>query len=57
MPEMVEVYINDTTGRRLVRCSLVKRNAKTVWVKLPGSRGAIIKRKIRRDVPALRWEL
>lgn len=45
----MKVYINDRNGRRLVDGEVVKRNPKTVWVRLSG--GRIIKRKLRRDVP------
>ena len=40
----MQAYINDKNGKRkLIKAELVKRNKKTVWVKL--SDGNIIKRK------------
>ena len=41
----MKVYINDKTGKKkLVKVELVKRNIRTVLVKLPD--GNIIKRKL-----------
>lgn len=44
----IQVYLNDKAGRRKVFAELVKRNEKSVWVRLEG--GRIIKRKVPRDV-------
>ena len=47
----MRVYINSkTTGKRIiVPSTLISKNAKTIWVRLPN--GKIIKRNILKDLP------
>lgn len=50
----MKVYINSGSGRELVDAEPVKRNERTVWVRLPATLkrpARIVKRKLRRDVP------
>lgn len=50
----VKVYFNSGSGRELIDAEPVKRNERTVWVRLPATLKRsvkIVKRKLRRDVP------
>lgn len=50
----MRVYINDGADRKLVDAEPIKRNARTVWVRLPATLkrpAKVVKRKLRRDVP------